>query len=460
MFTPGGMPASGPGAQLAGAGDASAPAADGAPLPVDPGRGAPPTDTDAPAGADLGAPPKPDAGGGVVSQQGTVDPTCGAGKIFGLICSTADQEFVNGATVWVDTTDCTGTPIIRLTTSDGGGYYTLEDVPSGLQTVHVERDGFQKTYTVQVESGKLTDVTSVAHKECFKATVGTCVAGAQNLHVEAKSVSGLADIVWFIDTSGSMKQEATWTQGNLNSFAQFIAGAQIDLHVVLVADGFDLCVPPPLAGPACADSPIFRHVKVQVGSTNGLEKLIEAYPQYQDFLRPGATTNFVAVTDDNSKKSASWFTTQVKAQQNPGFSDPFVFHSIVGMGTFPVTGCLGAAFGGVEYLALSQQTGGATFPVCNTDWSSIFSEIAQAVVETVQPVCLYPLPNPGPLADADASTLYYGGAVVPQVTGLGSCGGAPGWYYDVPSAPTSLGLCPATCSALKGGVLQLFWSCD
>ncbi|HIA04143.1 MAG TPA: carboxypeptidase regulatory-like domain-containing protein [Myxococcales bacterium] len=407
-------------------------------------------------------PNKPDAE--TVSQDDELDSECGYGDVYGLICSMSEQMFVNGADVWIDTLDCNGTPVKRQTVSDANGFYTLTQVPSGIQTVQIQKDIFTKQYNVVVKAGKLSDVTGVAHKECFQVVGSLCKEGLQTMNVESEFVGAMADIVVFVDTSGSMKQESSWVQDNVNMFAQYIGGQQVDYHVVLVGNGFDLCVPPPLGGPNCTDGPKFRHVKEKIGSHNGLEKVISSYPQYQDFMRAGATTNFIAITDDNSKKSSSWFTNQVFAQQNPGFSNPFVFHSIVVYGDIPFVGCLGGAYGGVVYLELTQQTGGSKFPVCETNWSSIFGQMAETVVNTVQSTCAYQLKDPKAVANADKVELSYdkgaGSQTFQLVSGPNQCGNGPSFYFDNPESPEKLVLCPTTCNLLDNGFLNLNLLCN
>ena len=410
-----------------------------------------------PGGEDATSPPPV---GDTVSQWDDATATCGFGKIYGLICSPSEQKFVNDADVWVDTVDCNGAPVKRSTKSDANGYYTLEDVPSGLQVVHVSQVNFTKEYNVQVIADKVSDVTAVAHKECFKAVQpGQCAPGVVNIPVESTVAGGAVDIVWFIDTSGSMDEETKWTQDNMNAFANYIGTQSVDFHVVLIADD-EICVPPPLGGPGCTDAERFRHIHQKVDSHNGLEKIIELYPQYQDFLRPGAKTNFVAVTDDNSKKDAAWFISEAKAKSNPGFSDPFVFHSIVGMGPVWVVGCIGAAFGGTVYIDLSDKTGGQKFPICEKNWSSIFGSIAEGIVESVKTECVYAVPNPEVLALANGFSLNLidGGAAtpIPGVPAAGACGGQ-GFYMSGDGA--LLTLCPGTCEDLKSGILQIAWSC-
>ena len=523
--------------------------------------GGDPTDGDT-SGSSTGATGGPTGGdkppGDNVNPYDDIDPTCGQGTVYGIICSTADQFFVNDAEVWVDTVDCAENPIIRSTMSNANGYYTLEGVPSGMQTVLVKKDEFEKSYNVLVQDGKVTDVTAVGKKECFqvvdlcptgaidgtachqdgspleagfpvKATgmncddvietveaftdadgkyflpnlrEGTweitvaagpvplvysvevkdgvtvnleelgielcvqdeqCFEGLDNIPVESKVVSGMADIVLFIDTSGSMKEETKWVQDNVNAFTQYIAAQAVDFHVILVADGGKICVEPPLGGPNCGDSPNFRHVKQSVGSHDGLEKVIDAYPKYQDFLRAGATTNFIAVTDDNSKKDASWFKGKVSQQANPGFSNSWIFHSIVAYGDIPFIGCITGAFGGTVYLDLTTSTGGSKFPVCETNWGPIFDQMAASVVDSVSSACGYAIPSPEKVTGAESVSAKYvkGGQQTPiaKVADANGCGAGGGFYFDSNNNPTKVFLCASTCDSLFGGVIQLQYSC-
>lgn len=421
---------------------------------------APTPDTTAP--ADPG-PVTPDANG--VDAPDDPNPYCGLGSVHGRICAPAEQLYVDGATVWVDAEDCDGTLVHRETVTDDDGFYTLHEVPSGLQTLHVVRGDFARTYAVDIPINGTSDVTGAAYKECFRANELECTPGLAVIPVESKIVEGIADIVMFIDTSGSMDDETKWVQQNLNAFATLIDTANVDSHVVLIGEaGGDLCVPEPLGGPNCTDGPNFRHVHVSVGSNDGLEIVRDTYPIYADFLREGATTNFVAISDDNSDLSASKFTTWVNAQTNPGFSADWKFHSIVAMGPIPIVGCIGGAFGGLVYLQLSNNTGGATYPVCNTDWTAMLGQLANSVVGSIDAACIYSVPDSDQLAGADTVTLAWHG---PQVTMFfarkaseADCGPQGGWFVDDPAAPEHVILCPASCDALTTGDLALTMSCD
>lgn len=186
------------------------------------------------------------------------------------------------------------------------------------------------------------------------------------------------DIIWFIDTSGSMVEETANLNANLNRFAQTLSMSGLDYRVIMVGrrgmGSLLVCVPPPLASANCGDAARFRHINSSVASTNGLSVVIAAYPQFRDFLRADSQKYFVAVTDDESSMSAAQFTTTVNAW--PGFRG-FVFNSIVGYESR--ADCPTLARRGGVYITLTTQTMGDKARVCANDWSSIFTTFAMNI---------------------------------------------------------------------------------
>ena len=122
-----------------------------------------------------------DSGGSATEYAGVDDDPlsgdCGYGTVYGVVCSKTAQMYVNGAKVWIEATDCNGNPATIETTSDGNGYFTLQGVPNGYQTVSISKDSFSHSYPVAVVVGQTTDITQVGHKECFKAVGGDCPKG-------------------------------------------------------------------------------------------------------------------------------------------------------------------------------------------------------------------------------------------------------------------------------------------
>jgi hypothetical protein len=381
------------------------------------------------------------------------------GSIYGLVCAPDKQTYNSDVSVSVAFTDCNGNSQTVSVKSDSLGFYLLEGIPEGLVTVTMNGPGIDKSLPVWVVANQQTDATAFAKKECFtNLAPDECYNGATEYKLKQQGASKVVDIIIAVDTSGSMSQEAAAVQNNLNNFANFISSAAIDYHVILIANN-SLCVAEPLGGPNCTDGNDFKHVKQAVYSTDALDKIIDTYSQYQDFLRPLAQTHFIVVTDDNSWESAQWFLQQSDGLSSPGYSKPFVFHSVVGTGPEPNVGCPTAASEGTVYLELSQATGGAIFPICTSQWASVYEQIAEVVVEST---CGFPIPNW--TAFSNAETIYVKQLIdgvdqeidLPFVQNAEACDGAG--FYAVADPPL-LVLCPESCESLITGKLNLQWVC-
>jgi hypothetical protein len=278
------------------------------------------------------------------------------------------------------------------------------------------------------------------------------------------------DIILFIDNSGSMNQEEDLVEDKMDDFARFISAQAIDYRVVLLSAN-DVCMPAPLSsGCPDTDTDLYRHVRQTINSNDGLQKVLDTYPQYQDFLRPGAKTHFIAVTDDDSDLSASRFSRAVTALTDPGVDPGFIFHSIVAYGDVPLFGCIGiygtGAAVGEAYLSLSRATGGVTAPICQEDWDAIFRALADDVVERSVLPCQYDIPTPGgefeQIDPEEVNVLYTpaGGAAqtLPNVLDSAACLGRE-WYYDDPFNPTRVILCPQACGD-QDGTIDIEFGCD
>ena len=160
---------------------------------------------------------------------------CGYGTIFGVICSKNEQMYVNDAEVWVDATDCEGHPVHIATKSNENGYYTLEGVPNGYQTVRVQKGVFEHEYTVAVVAGQLTDVTAVGHKECFKAVGGECPTGAIDGYVcapnETLFIGGATVSVDTKDCNGKPLKLGTLSGADGNYLLADVPAGQVEVHI-------------------------------------------------------------------------------------------------------------------------------------------------------------------------------------------------------------------------------------
>jgi hypothetical protein len=199
------------------------------------------------------------------------------------------------------------------------------------------------------------------------------------------------DIIWGIDQSGSMSGEIAMVRQSMNAFATYISSQKIDYRVVLVAKRFGhsraVCIPQPLAGPNCSDGPRFMQVDQYIDSHDALEQFMTHMTTIESFLRKGSLRHLVVVTDDESDTLAQTFHGFV--QSRPGFKD-YVFHSVVGLVD---KGCV--ADEGKQYVALSTQTKGLMFHICNADWKKLFDQLGKNVATANMLYKLSKTPRPG-----------------------------------------------------------------
>ncbi len=291
---------------------------------------------------------------------------------------------------------------------------------------------------------------------------------------ETIGLGGKIDIVVWIDTSGSMSQEAKWTNENMNKFTQYLENKKIDYRLVLYGTGLGLCIGPPLGDGACnsAQPQKFLTLKFGVASTNGLTLMQTQtnFDKFKLFLRPDAVHNMLGITDDNSSTPAATFKTNYeKLLSTAGLNPKFVYHAIcayINEQNPNQTGiCNTGASYSAQHIALAQSTGGTLFQVCKTDWTAIFDGLSKAIAATAKPVCTYNLPVAASkkynAANVKLSHLE-NGVVVPlkKIAGSNGCSGAPdGWYYDNAVTPTNVTLCDDTCKKLVGGAIVFNFGC-
>lgn len=280
------------------------------------------------------------------------------------------------------------------------------------------------------------------------------------------------DIIFAIDTSGSMFQEAAFVREQMNSFSIQIEAAHVDQRIILLAEypfliGPGVCIDPPLGSGGCPDTdsnpPKFLHVPgSQIASNDALLRIIEHYPDYSPFLRQDAVTHVVVVSDDNSLLSAADFTAQFTAL-SPNLAN-FVAHGIISSED-PEASCAAgtaccqlAAKRGTVYQELIAQTGGVEGNLCDQAFQPVFQAVAKQVIGGASLACSYEIPPPPQgetfdqdqvnvdFADGEGGTLSLG-----RVDAVSDCAGvADGWYYDNLVDPTLIQVCPQTCEKIQG----------
>lgn len=284
---------------------------------------------------------------------------------------------------------------------------------------------------------------------------------------EAEETFAPVDIIWVVDTSGSMSDEAERVQENMASFAASIGGVGIDWHVVMISTQSFVNVPEPLAS-----DPRYLLIDRAVNSNEPLQALLDEFPRYGSFLRRRAFTHFVAVTDDNSNLAWESFRDSMVRNLERNFTFHTISSELAGPSSFmypdgqPCTTSSGfppegAADVGEEYWELAGETGGRTFSICTpaSEWATLFGSLTAAIAIPVSIPCEYAIPEPpaGEALNFMRVNIVYtpGSGSSPEVLlYVGSADGADctdgGWYYDDVTAPRRVILCPSTCSRVNG----------
>ena len=294
-----------------------------------------------------------------------------------------------------------------------------------------------------------------------------CEAVSQEAEVGFKPV----DIIWAVDTSGSMKAEQKAVEQNLNNFAQQIAAAGVDVRVVLIADPGAMCIGAPLGKGSCpggSNAPNFLHVEKYVGSHSALSAMVGYHSSYSQVLRPNSVKYFTVVTDDNTEPgnihSATEFSGKVAAL---GISDWKFF------GIFCTGGCSANCVAvGKTYNDLVQQSGGKAGDLCGgnaSGFAPVFNSLATSVIENKTLDCSWQIPPPpqGQAFDQQRLNVRFtsGSGTATDIYAVGDpsqCGPNGGWYYGHPGTPRRLEVGPSTCQALQSdasGRVDILFGC-
>jgi hypothetical protein len=272
------------------------------------------------------------------------------------------------------------------------------------------------------------------------------------------------DIVFLVDTSASMMQEALAVRTNLNGFSQQIIDAGIDVRIVMIAERggwlgnpmIYVCIEPPLGAGNCpagpdTNLPTYLHVTEAVGSSDSLQVFLDTYDDWSFMLRPDSTRHIVVVSDDDSAMGGADFQAALPAL-TPAFGG-FTFHGIVS-----AQDCAAAASVGQVYVDLIAETGGVLGDLCLQQFAPVFDEISQ-VVSQVAMACSWLIPEPpeGETFTADMVNVEVEIDGVTMDIGYVADGGLcesveHGWYYDDPENPTEVIVCPQTCELIQGAL--------
>jgi hypothetical protein len=293
------------------------------------------------------------------------------------------------------------------------------------------------------------------------------------------------DIIFTVDTSGSMDQEIAGVQSNINqNFAKVIGDSGIDYRVILISND-EVCVQGMLNPSGCGGHtpPTFYWVDYQIGSHDTWCAILDTYPYWGYLLRADAFKVFVTITDDNpnclsggtlylpNAASASSFDAALMALDPVQFGSAsdrhYTYHSLVALAeNTPATAayaptdplvtaeCPTAASNGLGYQELSQMTEGLRFPVCEgNNFDAVFQEIAKGIVDSSAVACEFVIPEMSP----DGKEIVRDTVEVAYVKGDGSATVKFAHVTSEAECATEaffidgdiVRLCPSACDAIK-----------
>ena len=287
---------------------------------------------------------------------------------------------------------------------------------------------------------------------------------------EANTIKPPVDFIFSIDQSGSMSDETSALQTNVNTLAQLLKDSGLDYRLVMIAGkpgngSLPVCVPPPLGGPSCANNdPTFRHANQHIESWDTLKLIVDTFKltggdkAWRDALRENALKVFVPITDDRSQDmTAQAFDANILSIGGKLMGDDvkrnYVMYPIIGAADFPSeTKCGSNAVNeGPEYIQLAKLTGGKWFSICNPDFKKVFTEIGKTVNAAV--ACELAIPTvEGQELDATKVNVTIkdkdGKPVEQLAQDNGDCAnGADGWQFS--SDNKKVLLCGNACETVK-----------
>lgn len=193
---------------------------------------------------------------------------------------------------------------------------------------------------------------------------------------------GSLDLIWVIDNSASMNQEAAHVRENLLSFVSHIED-EVDFKMSVISykstRGTGVVLPPNL------DSSRFTQIDQRISSRNGVQKLADllSLPKRESkslssFFRPNSSKGIIFVTDDNSNMKSYQFMDFFNANFS---TDKLKVYGFVGLGR---TESPCQAVTGRVYSELVQETNGKMYNICDADWRPHFETLATTFVNQAQ----------------------------------------------------------------------------
>ncbi len=267
-----------------------------------------------------------------------------------------------------------------------------------------------------------------------------------------------AGVIFLVDNSPTMGEEAAEISARLNTFANSLS-AQIEASYVMISaypddDPQGVCVDPPLGNGGCPASdnnpPEYIHIDLPVTSLNAISHIFVTYEQWADALPAGAKRHLVAISDADTGVSVLDFDLSF-LMLDPELNNEYRFHVSVA-----TEDCEAATTVGNNFMALADASGGYVHNLCTQNYEMFTQGLLGRILNDVGDRCRYELPPtpPGSVFHPDYVELLLNldGVMTspPQVGSEAECPPAStAWYWENPVVPEVMLACPYTCDLIK-----------
>ena len=219
------------------------------------------------------------------------------------------------------------------------------------------------------------------------------------------------EIFFAVDTSSSLIEERQKLEDNMRSFISSFSPAgfpSVRINIIGDSTTYDpqncprtnnFQFPSDLSG--------VRMIDLCIGSYNMISRLTQYFHSTTPpELMAGAGIEVIMITDDNGQGVGN-----LAKDFNPKFGDQTIrVSAVAGIPnvTKPTSQCRVAMYG-LEAIALTEETGGKAYDICNPDWSALMQDMAKDIQKAN---AFYTLK--GPIDTTKGVTVSVNGTIVPR----------------------------------------------
>ncbi|XGC80549.1 VWA domain-containing protein [Bdellovibrio bacteriovorus] len=198
---------------------------------------------------------------------------------------------------------------------------------------------------------------------------------SQTFKVTYSSEAAPLDMVWVVDNSLSMNEEAAIIRENLKSFISALNKSTNFKFLLISKKGINGTK---VALDSTLPSSSFIQLDQEVNSYNGPSILVGTAAQSvtEKFFRENSRKVIVFVTDDDASATPQYFLDKLTAIKNVKLQDVDVSSFI----TLSKTKSPCGDRAGTAYINLANATGGHNYNICDTKWDNSFADLIERSV--------------------------------------------------------------------------------